>query len=133
MVYTCYCNKMENNVCEIPSCIRGFHVYKDTWVPTMEEVLQCQRDRRNNRDRYATSVIKDGNVVGHLPQKISKICSLFMRRQGAISCRVTGGRRYSADLPQGGLELPCLLLFSGQKKEIDKIKRIFRMIKHAQL
>ena len=25
---------------------------------------------------------------------------------GAISCVVTGSRRYSADLPQGGLEVP---------------------------
>ena len=35
----------------------------------------------------------------------------FIRRGGSITCTVNGSRRYSADLPQGGLELPCKLMF----------------------
>ena len=37
-------NDSDNIVYEIPSCIRGFHVYKETWVLTMDKVLQCQRE-----------------------------------------------------------------------------------------
>ena len=36
-------------------------------------------------------------------------CSIFLRRSGNIKCRVIGNRQYSSDLPQGGLELLCIL------------------------
>lgn len=41
-----------------------------------------------------------------------------------MACQVTGPRRFSADLPQGGLEVPCSLLFIGVEKEIQKVKRL---------
>ena len=44
-------------------------------------------------------------TVGHLPKKISKVCLLLLRRGGIVRCEVTGGRSYSNDLPQGGLEI----------------------------
>ena len=49
---------------------------------------------------YAVAVIRSGLVVGHLPKKISRVCSLFLRRGGTIYCIVTNTRRYSTDLPQ---------------------------------
>ena len=30
-----------------------------------------------------------------------------------------------ADLPQGGLKIPCTLLFSGEKKEVNKDKLLY--------
>ena len=75
------------------SCIRGFHIYKDFWTPVLREVLVCKRDKRNARDQYAVSILKDETVVGHLPMKISKVCSLFLKRRGTIQCKVTGARR----------------------------------------
>ena len=39
-------------------------------------------------------------------------------------CKVTGSRRYSRDLPQGGLEVPCTLKFQGSTKDIDKVKKL---------
>ena len=56
-----------------------------------------------------------GVVIGHLPRKLSKICSLFIRRGGSICCIVTGGRRYSADLPQGGLEIKVTYFIYGPR------------------
>ena len=41
-----------------------------------------------------------------------------------IRCRITERRRYSADLPQGGLEVPCRLTFVGSVKESDKLQRL---------
>ena len=35
-----------------------------------------------------------------------------------ISCRVTGIKRYSANLIQGGLEIPCRLILSASTKEL---------------
>ncbi len=50
-------------------------------------------------DRYAVAVLKQGTAIGHLPRKISKVCSLFLRRRGSIRCTVTGSRRHPSDLP----------------------------------
>ena len=65
---------------------------------------------------------------GHVPKKISTTCSLFLRRGGAIHCTVTGAKCYSADLEQGGLEVPCVLKFIGDREKLkcllDKIKKL---------
>ena len=72
------------------------------------------------------AVKKDAITVGHVPKKISCICSLFLRRGGFINCEVTGSRRYSADLDQGGLEIPCSLTFTGEIKEVQKVQRLLK-------
>ena len=41
-----------------------------------------------------------------------------------ITCTITGPRRQSADLPHGGMELPCALAFSFDPSEFLKVKRI---------
>ena len=53
-------------------------------------------------------------TVGHVPRKISAICSIFISSGGTIICVVNGACRYSADLPQGGLEIPCVLKFTAK-------------------
>ena len=39
-------------------------------------------------------------------------------------CTVVGIKRYSSDLVQGGLEIPCSLVFTGKAKEIAKMKKL---------
>ena len=63
-------------------------------------------------------------VVGHVPRVISATCSAFIRRGVVASCEVTGGRQYSVDLPQGGMEVPCKVTFTAPVKEIDKLLRL---------
>ena len=112
-------------VYQYPSCIRGYHVYQSVWTPVLDEILVCDREIANRHDPFAIKVLKSGAIVGHLPKKISSICSLFIRRGGSISCRVTGKRRYSCDLIQGGMEIPCLLLFEGKDKLLmDKVSKL---------
>ena len=86
---------------EIGSCVHGYHVYKNIWATTAGEELMCEREPHNMQDGYAVSVKRGGVVVGHLPRKISRLCSLFLRLGGTIICTVSGGRRYSVNLPQG--------------------------------
>ena len=112
-------------VCERNSCVRGYHIYKNVWDAVIGE-LQCERELANECDRYAVAVRKDGTIIGHLPRAISRACSLFLRRGNSITCRVTGHRRYSADLPQGGLEVPCILHFEGEVKDIAKLKKFVK-------
>ena len=85
------------------------------------EEISCVREVGNYRDLFAVAVVKSGVVVGHVPSKIS---SVFLRRGGTIDCRVTGGRHFSEDLPQGGLEIPCTLTLRGTHSDIDKVKSV---------
>ena len=55
------------------------------------------------------AVVKTGVVVGHIPRKILRVCWYFLEHQGG---EVAETCRYSQDLLQGGLEVPCFLHFS---------------------
>ena len=84
----------------IPSAL-----YQGIWDADLGEQLPCQREPMNSKDPFAVAVVKSHVTVGHIPRKISSICSMFLRHGGTINCRVTASRRYSRDLPQGGLEV----------------------------
>ena len=89
------------------------------------EVLNCYREVGNTHDPSAVAVRKDSVTVGHIPRAISSVCSIFIRRGGIILCMVNGSRRYSSDLPQGGLEIPCILTFRTTNAELrDKSKKL---------
>ena len=60
--------------------------------------------------------------MGHVPRKVSCVFSTFLLHGGLITCTITGERRYSSDLPQGGLELPCIYTFVGDKYLAEKAK-----------
>ena len=109
-------------------CVRGYHVYKQIWNATIGEKLVCVIDPSNSHNNYAAAVEKDGTVIVHLPRKVSRVSTLFLERGVRINCTATGGRRYSADLPQGGMEIPCTVLFVGKRKEINKLKLVLRYI-----
>ena len=70
--------------------IHGYHVYQTIWTSIIDEVLKCVREEDNNEDRYAVAVMKASTTVGHLPRRISSLCSVFIRKGGIISCCVTG-------------------------------------------
>ena len=112
----------------VDSCVRGFHVYKDIWTPIIGEVFSCEREDGNPMDPYAVAIKRGSEVIGHVPQKISAACSLFMQRGGAATCRIVDSHhQYSSDLPQGGLQIPCQLVFQSEDTElIEKIKKIVK-------
>ena len=70
------------------------------------------------------AVKKADLTVGHIPMKISALCSLFLQRGGTIACSVTDSKRYSSDLSQGGLEIPCILKFKGEKLLVGKVQKL---------
>ena len=105
-------------VYELESCVRGHHVYKRVWRATVDKQLECEPEARN-KDLYAVAVMKNDEVVGHVPRKISAACTLFIKKRGIIDCIVTGRRCYSSDLPQGGLEVPCVYQFHGNSELVS--------------
>ena len=55
-------------------------MYQRIWDAAIGEVLDCDREPDNAVDHCAVKVVKDGDIVGHLPRTISRACSLFIRR-----------------------------------------------------
>jgi len=98
----------------VAAVITGYHVNKEIWNAELDEELMCEREVGSRWDTFAVAMRKGSVMVGHVPQAILPTCSIFIRRGGSIKCRVTGNRQYSSDLPQGGLELPCVLTFTIQ-------------------
>ena len=76
-------------------CIRGYHIYQEVWAAAVGEELVCEREMDNSYDYYAVAVKRIGNIIGHLPRKLSKLCSLFLRQGSAIVCLVSGRRHDS--------------------------------------
>ena len=63
-----------NEEAHFSSCTCGYHVYNAIWSATVGDELECAREVGNVKDAYAISVLQGSDVVGHLPQKISRIC-----------------------------------------------------------
>ena len=113
----------------VESMIRGYHEYKTVWEnPVLAEELRCTREIGNPRDPAAVAIQKQISgemvIVGHVPKRISALSSVFIRRGGVIKSVVSGPRRYSADLEQGGLEIPCLLYFTIKNERSSLIGKV---------
>ena len=62
-------------------------------------------------------VMKDGNVVGHVPREKSRACSSFLINGGCITCEIVGHRKFGK-----GLEVPCIYKLTGKEKAVQKAK-----------
>ena len=65
---------------EISSMVRGYHQYRSIWNAIDGEELPYRVELSNPHDLFAVAVCKSEIVVGHIPKKISSICSSFLRR-----------------------------------------------------
>ena len=111
----------------------GYHVYKEVWDAAIDETeLPCKKELHNPHDPSAVAIVKPAAdpsghgriIVGHVPRVISTLCSIFIRRGGSLVCVVTGTRQYSADLPQGGLEIPCRYIFRSGDADCQKARKL---------
>ena len=79
------------------SCVRGYHVYQLRWTAVIGKVLSCHREPGNASDPFAVAVMKEREIVGHVPRFYSCICNLLLVScsqtaffaQGAIACSIS--------------------------------------------
>ena len=90
----------------------------------LDEELPCQKELGNLADPFTVAVVRDGVAVGHVPKKISSVSSLFLQRNGSLTCCVSGYRRFSEELPQDGLEITCTMTFAGEANRTVKTKKL---------
>ena len=63
------------NVCipyvfEFQSYATGHHVCKSIWTPALGEKLSTATEPENHHDKDAVKVLKENEVVGHVPSDI---------------------------------------------------------------
>ena len=108
-------------------CIRGYHIYNWTqWIAEIGSILTSEPEKRAGalvEDKYAIAIISNNQTVGHVPNFLSKLTFFFLKHGATLTVKVTGERRYSFDLPQGGMKIPAEFIYESEKKElIDQIK-----------
>ena len=82
------------------SIIRGHHVYKDIWSPTMGEILEVQREPENEHDLRAVCLLRLGTVVGHVQfSGVALPLSLFRSVRGKNRLRSTSSSSHRENLP----------------------------------
>ena len=90
-------------------CDCGYHIFKSFWDAPIGSVLSAKHEGDSQslvHDKYAVALINSESVtVGHLPKFMSKPAHVFVKHAGKIRCEITGTKRYSSDLEQGGLEI----------------------------
>ena len=85
---------------KLDGVIRGYHVYMDDWDARSGELPAVKVDLGNAHDVHAVGLKLNGEVVGHVPTKMSRIFHFFLLRGGSIEAVVTGPRQYTFDLVQ---------------------------------
>ena len=49
-----------------------------------------------------------------------------------IQCEIIGMRKYSSDLRQGGLEVPCTLIFEGSCTDVSKVAKLIKDVEESK-
>ena len=95
-------------------------MYKAIWNPEIGEELEVLPENNNKHDLYAVSVLKNGDIVGHVPRELSKTIKFFLGTPGSsVSCRITGRRKKGL-----GLEVPCIYTAKGKLPYIKRLKKL---------
>ena len=52
----------------------------DVWTPVQDEILRLIHECTNSVDSNAAAVMKERQIVGHVPFNLALVISLFLRR-----------------------------------------------------
>ena len=107
----------------------------DSWIPHIQRLLADQdwrsHEPQNEQDKNAIAVIKDGEVVGHIPKakglastkQGTDIVKHFLTKTGSkaevkvVGNTVNRGGGY-------GMEVLCIYKFQGQKVYIESLRKL---------
>ena len=124
---------------EIPhqTQIKGHHVYKDKWATELCEHLGVQCDPENSADKYAVCLkTSNGTIVGHSKKgksgHFANTIFYYLRSHPRANCtaKVTCKRFNLGD--GEGLQVPCILQFTAERKFISVLKEQFNLLKEKK-
>ena len=118
----------KKNVFAVHCCVRGYHSFKSFWDAPIGSILSAKHEDDPQsliHDKYAIALTNSDSItVGHLPKFTSNLAHFFVKHDGEIRCEITGSKRYSSDLEQGGLEIPAKIIFQNSNERIiEEIKK----------
>ena len=97
--------------------------------------VQCELE--NPVDKYAVCLkTSNGTIVGHLKKgksgRLTKTIFYHLRSHPQVNCtaKVTGKRLNLGD--GEGLQVPCILQFTGERKFISVLKEQFNLLKEKK-
>ena len=103
-------------------CIRGYHIYNwAQWTAEIGSILTSEPEKRPGalvEDRYAIAIISNNQTVGHVPKFLSKLIFFFLKHGGTLTVKVTGERRYSFGLAQGGMKYQRSLFTNQERRNL---------------
>ena len=140
----CSVSLMQTSVCIIPKmevnfktnvASRGWHFYgKTVWSnPVKGEKLFAKKEEDKNAllvDPYAIAWMRKSkaklvaDVVGHIPQEISRFVYFFLQHGGSVEGVVHNEKYRPSPIPKGGLEIILVATF---KIEYTKGQYLTRM------
>ena len=110
---------------EIDTYVKGYHVYKNIWKPTVNEELETEMEPDNVMDKYAVCVEKNTFIVGHLPLskngKFAKMIFYFLRADQDAECKVVITVKEVNLGDWDGMQVPCKLKISDPRKMVEII------------
>ena len=116
---------------EVDCFVREYYIFNSFWDAPIGSVLVSKHEDDPQslvHDKFSIALVNShGVTVGHLPMFMSKPAHFFIKHAGHISCKVTGSKRYSKVLEQGGVEIHAKITF------INSIERIIGVAKKKLL
>ena len=108
---------------DVVEFIRGYHEYIDIWTATVGDMLILKREPDNAKDVHAVAVLKDGQVVGHIPYNLSPTIEMFLRRDSNKGFAEVTGTKVNRGAGFG-LEIPCKYRLYGPKPYCDRLQQL---------
>ena len=114
ITYT-FCKHLEKRIAdmsvkslEFTDAVLGFHVYRDIWLPYINETLKCLHELGNVYDTFAIESVKRNMIVGHLSREISRSTTYLLDRGAIVTATITSEHYRKSPLFQSGLEMRCV-------------------------
>ena len=94
---------------EFTAAVRGFHVFRKTWKPLLNKLLNWFNEQGNDFDYFSIKTCKkdDNEIVGHLPREISRPRKFLIDRGARVTAQITNPHYRKSPLLQGGMEVRC--------------------------
>lgn len=106
---------MATSTFDFTTGLRGFHVYRDIWKPSLNQVINFKQERNNLYDRFAVAGMTKlpgtlaASIVGHIPRELSRFIWYAIEKGARISASVISTKAKLSPLVQGGLEIPVVV------------------------
>ena len=111
------------NYFQFSADVRGFQSYRRSWLPELEQTLNCFHEEGNTFDRFAIKVCeKDKNeIVGNLPMEISRVTKCLQDRGANVSAKLTRTHYRKSPLVQSRIDIACVVTVSMRGTVINQL------------